>query len=64
MALTFHQKVKEIVEVGDKLFEEGVISEWELNFISDVSDRGVPSPTAKQKDIVDRIYEKVCDSAF
>ncbi len=50
-------KVVEIVEVASD-----VLTEWECTFIEDQQWRQHFS--YKQKSVIDRIYDKVCDSTF
>ena len=60
MSISNQQKVEEIVEVLDALRDEGVISDWEYNFMESIKER--ESLSDKQIDVLDRIYEKVCAS--
>ena len=55
------QKVEEIVEVLDKLHDEGIITDWEFEFMESIKTRGA-GLSDKQIDVLDRIYEKVCKS--
>ncbi len=53
----YPKMVKEIAEVASD-----VLTEWECGFIEDQTGR--QSFSEKQRDIIDRIYEKVCNSSF
>jgi hypothetical protein len=63
MATTAKQQVDEIYEVLDRLRDEGHITDWEYEFIESLRERG-GDYTEKQSDILDRIYDKVCDSGL
>ena len=60
--LSNREKIEEIMEVADQ-----VLSNWERDFCEDISRKSeyiLNSLTEKQQDVLDRIYQKVCNSPF
>jgi hypothetical protein len=56
--ITYREKIKEIQEIASD-----ICSEWEIEFLESVENwRG--EHTEKQKEIIDRIYQKACDSGL
>jgi hypothetical protein len=58
MEPTYSQKVKEAQEVAAK-----ACTQWECDFL-DSMDEWEGDFTEKQKAIIDRIYNKVCESSY
>lgn len=54
----YKKKVEEIIEIAQQ-----VCSEWEFNFIESVDEQEFDY-TEKQKKIIDRIYERACESPY
>jgi len=54
----YRQKIQEIEEVAHQ-----VCTEWECGFIEEMI-QWEGEYTSKQKDVIDRIYRKVCDSPY
>ena len=55
--ISYEQKIEEIAEIADK-----ILNEWEINFIESVSDREFL--TQPQKDIIDKLYQRACESPY
>jgi len=54
----YRKKVAEAQEVATK-----VCTEWECNFLDNLDEwEGVFTP--KQKEVIDKIYKKVCESPY
>jgi hypothetical protein len=65
MSKTPAEKIEEVMEVLDKLYEEAYINEWEYSFMESVSDSiGPPSLSPKQQEVLNEIYETACKSPF
>ena len=55
--LTYKEKIQEIAEIADK-----ILNEWEINFIESVSERDFL--TQPQKDIINKLYQRACESPY
>lgn len=64
MPLSCANKIREILEVADKLVGDGYINEWERGFCVSNAARAEKNFTEKQKKILSEIYEKVCKSPY
>ena len=62
MSMSYREKLEEISEVKRQLFDGGYINQWEYDFCRDVMKRDTLSD--KQKDVIDRIYDKACKSPY
>jgi len=72
MPKDYAEKIREIVDINDKLYDEDYINAWEQKFILDMDDRLKrwkrkaleKNLSDKQKAKIDTIYDKACGSPY
>lgn len=58
MPKTYKEKVEEITEIVEK-----ICSEWEMEFLESMEEwKG--EYTEKQKAVIDRLYQRACESPY